>query len=381
VRDPALLEECRALQRVIASHPTIASLRSSPRWPEIDARFETLFARVHRHDPLQAPADRPPDTPLRAVHWNIEHGNWYGRVERALLEQPGLADADLVLLNEIDLGMARAGNRDVAADLARALGRYGAWTPLFLETTVGRHDDASTAAEGANEEGLFGIAVLSRWPLGDIRRIDLPSPEWIQYDKERMYGRHVALVAEVLRPGAPFVAVAAHLEVHRTRRDRAAQIAAIMQGIADERRPVLLAGDFNTHTFDRGGWTAAYAGAAAMLLTPGPRLRRRLLRPDQGRHREPLFDELTRAGFAWVPFVDFAPTLGLRFTRVEELQALAGPLTPLAARMLRGVEARAQLRLDWFAGRGWRGARGWTERGLDGPGAASDHAPIACEVW
>jgi hypothetical protein len=43
---------------------------------------------------------------------------------------------------------------------------------------------------------------------------------------------------------------------------------------------------------------------------------------------------------------------------------------------------RGKLRLDWFAGRGWIDAaaeprsRGRTVRGLDGPGKASDHAPI-----
>ena len=41
---------------------------------------------------------------------------------------------------------------------------------------------------------------------------------------------------------------------------------------------------------------------------------------------------------------------------------------------------RAGLRLDWFAGRGWFEARGLTVRGLDGPGKASDHAPIMAEL-
>lgn len=384
VRDPDLLAECRALQRVIERHPTLAELHGAPEWPEQRARFERLFARIHRTEPDAgtAPQAAPAlDAPLRAVQWNIEHGNWYEQVEQALREHPDLSDADVLFFDEVDLGMARAGNRDVTAELACALGRHAAWTPLFLETTIGRDDDASTAHGQPNAESLFGIALLSRWPLGAVRRVPLPSPERIQYDDERMYGAHAALVAEVLRPGAPFVAVAAHLEVHRARAHRAAQIATIVDALRDERRPVLLAGDFNTHTFDRDHWSTPLPGAAALLLTPGAVLQRRLQFPDQGRHRETLFAELERGGFQWRPFVDEHFTLQLRFARVEELRMLMGPFAPLGARILRSIEPRARLKLDWFAGRGWHGARGRTVEGLDGPGRASDHAPIVAEVW
>lgn len=379
-RDPALLAECRALQHAIEQHPTIASLRTSPQWPELNQRFERVFERIHRYaSPAPAP-DTLPGAPIKAVQWNIEHGNWYARIEEALLRHPAMSGADLVFLDEIDLGMARAGNRDVTAELSRALHLHGVWTPLFVETTIGRDDDAATAVSDRNEEGLFGIAVLSRWPIGAVRRVDLPSPEMIQYDYERMYGRHVALIVEVLRPGAPFVAVPTHLEVFRTRAHRAAQMQAIVAALEDEPRPVLMAGDFNTHTFDRGSRLAPLAGAATLLLTPAGPLRRRLRRPDRGRHREPLFDVMAQAGFTWEAFVDFEPTLQLRFARIDELRALAGPLTAVAERMLRSVEPRAQLRLDWFAGRGWRSARGVTVHGLSGRGGASDHAPIVVEV-
>ena len=128
---------------------------------------------------------------MRAVHWNLEHGNEYAQIERALLTHPELRDADLVLLNEADLGMARSGNRDVAADLARALGLHGVFAALFLELTPGRDDDLRFAARRENQESLFGVAILSRWPIIEARIVDLPSPERIQFDVERMVGRHV----------------------------------------------------------------------------------------------------------------------------------------------------------------------------------------------
>ena len=379
-RDPSVLTECRALQAAVRAHPTLSGLKRSPEWPSLWARVNALLSTVHRHAPTEPPVPARNPQRVHAVQWNIEHGNRHEQVEHALATHPSLAGADVITLDEVDVGCARAANRDVAAELAQALGLYGAWAPLFLETTVGRDDDARMAAGRENEEGLFGIAVLSRWPIGKVRLVDLPGPEQIQYDLERMIGRFAALVCEIERPGAPFLAVAVHLEVHRTRAHRAAQVRVLMDALALETRPVLLAGDFNTHTFDRGLWHSALHGASALMLYPDALLRARLLHPERGFARERLFDELRRAGFAWEPFMDRAPTLQLRDDRLEESQALPGALRAIAHRVLTWAVHRGQLRLDWICARGWRGGDGHTVRGLDGPGLASDHAPVTAHL-
>lgn len=377
MRDPAFLAECRALQRAVRPYRTITELRAAPEWPQFETRLRALLGTARRHAPGRDPG--PPTDPARvhAVHWNIEHGNWYEQVERALLEHPDLREADILMFNEIDLGMARAGNRDVTADLCAALGRHGVWAPLFLETTAGRDDDPVTAGGRENEEGLFGLALLSRWPMGRVRMVELPSPERYQFDLERMVGRHVGLVVEIERPDAPFVAVSVHLEVHRTRADRGRQMRLLLEALREETRPVILGGDFNSHTFDRGcPWNPLF-GAAVLMLTPGPALERRLLHPDDGGTRERVFDALSGHGFEWRRYVDHAPTLQLRFDRIDEARALPAWLWAPAGRALHWAEARGRLRLDWFAGRGWRGGTGRTVHGLNGPGLASDHAPIA----
>src|SRR2546425_8339777 len=107
-RDPALLEECRALIQTIRRFPTLDAMRAARHWPELCRRLDAVLATVRRHarPPLGA-AEAAPDR-VRAVHWNLEHGNAFERVAAALTEHRELAGADLLLLNEVDLGMARS---------------------------------------------------------------------------------------------------------------------------------------------------------------------------------------------------------------------------------------------------------------------------------
>jgi endonuclease/exonuclease/phosphatase family metal-dependent hydrolase len=149
----------------------------------------------------------------------------------------------------------------------------------------------------------------------------------------------------------------------------------VTRALRDERRPIVLAGDFNSHTFNRGRWWDLFANAAVMLAWSNRAVLSRFLYPDRGPAREPLFDALRDADFEWNRFNDRRPTLRVRFDRLDEaraVQKLAGPLIAWA-------ERRSRLRLDWFAGRGWREGRGASVSGLDGPGKASDHAPIVAE--
>jgi endonuclease/exonuclease/phosphatase family metal-dependent hydrolase len=222
------------------------------------------------------------------------------------------------------------------------------------------------------------MALLARWPIGAVRVVPLPGPEALRFEREGMFGRQVALIAAIERPGAPFTAAVAHLDVHRTRAARAVQMREVLGALSGEQRPVILGGDFNTHTFDRGPWWSPIAGALA-LMQPSKGLEQRLLWPDQGPWHEPLFDELREANFAWQRYVDRRPTLRLRLARVHEARAIPGE--GLAAPLLGWMERRARLKLDWFAGRGWRDGRGATVRGVDGPGQASDHAPIVASFW
>ena len=57
---------------------------------------------------------------VSAVAWNIERGIQLDGIIDALKNHPGLHNTDLLLLTELDYGMARSGNRFVAKEIADA---------------------------------------------------------------------------------------------------------------------------------------------------------------------------------------------------------------------------------------------------------------------
>src|SRR5262249_41662363 len=158
---------------------------------------------------------------------------------------------------------------------------HAVWAPLFLELGVGRHDDARFAAGRTNRESLFGLGILSRIPLGRAWLVPLPSPEEFHFRRERMLGRHCALAVEVMHPRGTIVAVTTHLEVHRRTTHRRAQMATLVDSLEGEGRPIVLAGDFNTSTFERGGARASAQGLRVLATTRTQALRARLAHPDR----------------------------------------------------------------------------------------------------
>ena len=114
-----------------AHYPALRAIRTrkalerSALWAEISGQVRRVLEGVERGDcaPVPPPAAVPArgGRVLRAVAWNIQRGARFDDLRRALLAPP-LAGADLLLLSEVDVGLGRSGNRNVARELAEALG-------------------------------------------------------------------------------------------------------------------------------------------------------------------------------------------------------------------------------------------------------------------
>ena len=201
-----------------------------------------------------APAARPGKT-LRIVAWNMERGRHWKDGAKLIRESEALRDPDLVLLGEMDLGMARSANAHTTRELARELGMNYAYGVEFLELTGGELGERELYP-GANDWGYHGNAILSRYPLRDVRLLRFPGIEkWYagvganegERVQQRLGGR-MALLATVRVGARDVTVVATHLE--SSAKDHAARSREIrllldaLKGYAGG-NPVVFGGDLN----------------------------------------------------------------------------------------------------------------------------------------
>lgn len=389
-----MVHESRALRDAMGRFRTYRDWQQDTEASGLTQRVARLLRGVRR---LEAERPQPADTSdtedtsrtedaahtddaFHVAHWNILHGAAYDRVLQVLSEDARLSEADLLSLNEVDLGLARSGNRDVAFDLARALGMHAVWAPLFLELEGG-HLTPPALQRREQREALFGLALLSRYPLGAARRIELETHPEHLFDAERKVGGFVALVVEVQAP-RPFTFAVTHLDVHGAPATRQRQMRAVLQEVPAG--AAIVCGDLNSTTFPRGSWLRTAKTLAILALSKQSALDRRLHWPDhpQQRPREPLFIELARHGFEHAAFNDRRATLDLRLRDTHEYRVLPGVVRHLAGGLFRHVEQRSGHRLDWIAARGFEPDPARPPYTLQacmrGSDPASDHAPIGC---
>lgn len=194
---------------------------------------------------------------LRVLAWNMERGRHWREGVRLIREAEELRDADVVLLGEMDLGMARSKNEHTAREMALALGMNYAYGVEFLELTGGELGEREKYP-GPNEWGYHGNAILSRLPLRDVRMLRFPGIEkW--YDgkayganeseqvQKRLGGR-MALFATVTAARRDVTIVSTHLESSARdapmRRRQAALLLEALGAYAKD-TPVILGGDLN----------------------------------------------------------------------------------------------------------------------------------------
>lgn len=257
---------------------------------------------------------------LRVASWNIERGINLDLIKLAFSNPDGfmqsalrrgsvddrkrdnlmqqlqrLREADVIVLNEVDLGMKRTDYRDIARELAHDLGMNYVFGVEFVE--VDRLEDLGidkvqmedpVLAQELKQDlepdssrylGLHGNAILSRYPIvAGARIIRLPvCHDWYKAEKaaisalekgkrlaankvflerigrEVRQGGRMAIVADVRIPDLPgglATVVNVHLENKCTPECRTKQMDALLSEIKDIRHPLIMAGDLNTTGFD-----------------------------------------------------------------------------------------------------------------------------------
>jgi endonuclease/exonuclease/phosphatase family metal-dependent hydrolase len=185
---------------------------------------------------------RRPLQRMRVVNWNIERG----------LQLPAIVDflesqnADLLILQEVDLNARRTRRLNIAEEIARRLQLNYVFGREFEELTQGSRTFPA----------YHGQATLSRSRLMNPRVIRFRSqssfwhPRWFlprtRPFQERIGGR-IALVAEVARGEKGLTVYNLHLESRGNGDLRHAQLEEVLLDAAKfaPQSPVLVAGDLN----------------------------------------------------------------------------------------------------------------------------------------
>ena len=166
---------------------------------------------------------------IKVVSYNIR---WRGgedlkRLTKLLQEDAEIGSATILALQEVDRRKKRTGNNNTVKVLADELGLHYAW--------------AAPPSPKPNDEEETGVAILSVFPLSDVKRIVLPHP-----GPNRR--RRVALGATIEIDGQPWRIYSAHAETRISVDKKMEQFNAILEDLKryPENTPVIVMGDLNT---------------------------------------------------------------------------------------------------------------------------------------
>jgi endonuclease/exonuclease/phosphatase family metal-dependent hydrolase len=168
---------------------------------------------------------------VRVVTFNIEHARKIDEAIEVLSTTPALRDADLLMLQEMDV----AGTERIARALRM--------NSVYIPSTIHPRDERD-----------FGNALLSPWPIATARKLMLP------HESRFIHLRRAVTVATVHVGSRRVQVYSVHVETQlrlggSARRD---QVQAILDDARRSPDPVVIAGDLNSRglapLFEGGGY-------------------------------------------------------------------------------------------------------------------------------
>ena len=192
-----------------------------------DAKLDSLLLESGQAATLRKHTPEARD--IKVVSYNIR---WRGgedlkRIIKLLHEDPEIGNAAILGLQEVDRRKKRTGHNNTVKMLADELGMHYAW--------------AAPPSPKPKDEEETGVAILSVYPLSDMKRIVLPHPG----PNSR---RRVALGASVEIDGQRWRIYSAHAETRISVDKKMEQFSAILEDLKryPENTPAIVMGDFNT---------------------------------------------------------------------------------------------------------------------------------------
>lgn len=283
------------------------AILSAPRTTEAHQAFMADIPAMSLVETGGAPTEAAVPQVFTIAAWNVERCLFPEKSAALLAAQA----PDVVLLTEVDCGMARTAQRHPTAEIATALGMHYAYGVEFFELGLGGETERPYCVDDHNEAGWHGNAVLSRAaPVSTaLIRLDdhghwyIDGPFSWDRNQPRIGGR-MAIASIIPTVAGNLCVISVHLESNADSAHRGRQMERLIEAIdrfAPD-LPVIIGGDLNTgNNKDQPDW-----------------------------RDESLFDIARVQGFSWD-------------NNAEGMTTRRSFLTPHPTRAMR---------LDWFASRG-----------------------------
>ena len=204
----------------------------------------------------------PTPQELKVVSYNIRwrSGEDLKKIIKLLRDDPEIGAAAIIGLQEVDRRKKRSGHNNTAKLIAEELGLHYAW--------------AAPPAPKPTDEEETGVALLSVYPLSDVRRIVLPH----EGPGRR---RRVAVGATVEIDNRSWRVYSAHAETRISMDKKLEQFKAVLQDLAQYpvTMPAIVMGDLNTWEKGAGRKTIKLFADAGLKTPFGkkPTFRQRVL--------------------------------------------------------------------------------------------------------
>lgn len=293
---------------------------------------------------------------IHALAWNIERGNIFDGIVDALKNHHDLKDKDVLLLTELDHGMARSGNRFVAQEIANELGLNYAFAPVYVALQKG--SGVESESDGENTLSIHGLSMFSKWPMKNVHAVALPNGKDKMWGKEKRLGHLRALFADIEHPSGTFRAVTVHLDAHCSRAHRKRQMQIVFDHVDTlAPLPTLIGGDWNTTGFNSQSSTRAIMGYWRRVFMGPKNVAKNHLPHPERYFEKPLFDMVEKRGYNFRDLNNVgAGTLHYDVSSIEKNTNLRDWVPewcfPFIFWAANRVGGRVSGRLDWFAGKG-----------------------------
>ena len=190
-------------------------------------RFEVPLLESGHGSILRKQAVTPAEIKLLSYNIRWRSGAELQDMIKLLKDDPEIGGASILALQEVDRSKKRSGNHNTAKIIADELGLYYVWA-------------APPTAKSTDEEET-GVAILSVYPLSDVKRIVLPHPG----PGKR---RRVALGATIEIQNRKWRVYSAHAETRINFDKKLEQFKAVLDDLGQypANMPAIIMGDFNT---------------------------------------------------------------------------------------------------------------------------------------